>query len=89
MKLFRKKKVIEFEEKKVELYEINVRSLVKLTGDGYKDEIEILIDNSNLTEEDFEEMSIDAFNMLEKEFFELNKEFLEKKEGEKADKKKS
>ena len=89
MNLFRKRKTLEFEEKKVELYEINVRSLAKLAGGEYIDEISIIADNSNLTEEDFEDMSIEAFNLIEKEFFELNKSFIEKKEGEEPDKKKS
>ena len=87
MNLFRRKKVIPFEEREVEIYELNVKSLLKLANGEYKSNEELIADNSNLTLEEFEEMRVEAFYLIEKEFFKLNEEFLE--EGEKTDKKKS
>jgi len=88
MKFYREKKVIEFEEKEVELYEIDVYSLLKLANGEYKNNEEIIVDNSNLNNEDFKNISIEAYNLIEKEFLELNKKHFSDK-GEKTDKKKS
>jgi len=88
MNFYRAKKVIEFEEIEVELYEINIKSLLKIANNEYKNNEEIIIDNSNLTKEDFENVSLKAFNLIEKEFLELNKEHFSG-EGEDTDKKKS
>ena len=89
MKFYREKKVIEFDDKKVEVYGINVKSLLKLTGGEYKTNEDIIVDNSNLTAEDLENMSVEAFRKIEAAFLELNKKHFEKKGGEKIDKKKS
>jgi len=88
MNLFREKKVIEFNEKKVELYELNVKSLLKLANKEYKNNDEIIIDNSNLTKEDFEEMSPEAYNLILVEFFKLNSKHFSDGD-ERLDKKKS
>jgi AAA+ ATPase superfamily predicted ATPase len=88
MKFFREKRVIEFDDKKVELYEINVKSLVKLANEEYKNNYELILDNSNLTDKDFENISIEALKKIEKEFLELNSKHFDSK-GEKTDKKKS
>ena len=88
MKFYRDKKVIKFEEREVELYEIDVKSLFKLANNEYKSNEEIIIDNSNLKKEDFENISAEAYLLIEKEFFELNKKHFSD-EGERIDKKKS
>ena len=88
MKFFREKRVIEFDDKKVEVYEMSVKSLIKLANEEYKNNYELILDNSNLSEEDFEAMSIEALNKIEKEFLELNSKHFNN-EGEKTDKKKS
>ena len=88
MKFFREKRVIEFDDKKEEVYEINVKSLMKLANKEYKNNDELILDNSNLSEEDFENISIDALKKIEEEFLELNSKHFDN-EGEKTDKKKS
>ena len=88
MKFFREKRVIEFDDKKVEVYEMSVKSLIKLANEEYKNNYELILDNSNLSEEDFEAMSIEALNKIEKEFLELNSKHFDNK-GEKTDKKNS
>ena len=88
MKFYREKKVVDFEDKKVELYELTVKSVLKSIDGEYKDFIDLIVDNSNLTREDFEEMSAEAFNIIEKEFLALNDKHFSQK-GEKTDKKKS
>ena len=89
MKLYRKSKKISFDEKEVEIYEIGVKELLKLNSDEYKNE-DILVDCTNLTQEEIDTLNIEAFNLIYNEFFELNKEHFEQKEGsEKLDKKKS
>jgi hypothetical protein len=89
MKFFREKKVVEFDERKVEVYEINVKSLLKLTSGEYKNNEELLLDNSNLNADDLENISIEAFREIEDTFLELNKKHFEKEGEEKIDKKKS
>ena len=88
MKFFREKRAIEFEDKEVELYELNVKSLIKLASNEYKSNYELILDNSNLNEEDFENMSIEALKVIEEEFLKLNSKHFEQK-GERLDKKKS
>ena len=87
MRFFREKRVIEFDDKKVELYEIDIKSLMKLANNEYKNNYELILDNSNLSEEDFEAISIEALKKIEEEFLELNSKHFDNK-GEKTDKKK-
>jgi len=88
MKLFREKKIINFDEKKVEVYELSVKELFKIANGEYKDDSDMLVDCTNLTKDEVESLTIEAFNAIYKEFLELNKEHLESKDGEKLDKKK-
>ena len=88
MKFYRERKLIKFDDKEVELYELNVKSLIKLANNEYKSNYELILDNSNLNEEDFENMSIEALKVIEEEFLKLNSKHFEQK-GERLDKKKS
>ncbi len=88
MKFFREKKVLKFEDKEVELYEINVKSLLKLANGEYKHNYELIADNSNLSFEDLENATIEAAKVIEEAFFELNAKHFDEKGGGKTDKKK-
>ena len=89
MKFFREKKVLEFDDKEVELYEINVKSLLKLANKEYKNNYELIADNSNLTVEELENATIEALKTIEEEFFKLNAKHFDEKGEERTDKKKS
>jgi hypothetical protein len=88
MKFFREKRVIEFDDKKVEVYEMSVKSLVKLQSGEYKHNYELVLDNTNLSDEDIKEMSASVLAKIEEEFLALNSKYFDN-EGEKTDKKKS
>jgi len=88
MKFYREKKVLKFDDKEVELYEINVKSLLKLANGEYKNNYELIADNSNLSFEDLENATIEAAKAIEEAFFELNAKHFDSGE-EKTDKKKS
>ncbi len=89
MKFYREKKVLEFDDKEVELYEINVKSLIKLANKEYKNNYELIADNSNLTIEELENATIEALKAVEEAFFELNAKHFDEKGEDKTDKKKS
>jgi hypothetical protein len=76
MNLFRKSKTITIQNTQITVYEMSVKSLLKLSRNDYNDSAEILKDNTSLSNTEFENLSIEAFNLLLKEFEDLNKEHL-------------
>jgi hypothetical protein len=89
MKLFRKEKELDFDEKKVIVKEITPVTLIKLANKEYTNE-KILLDHTNLTEEEVENLSIEAFNYLFEEFKKLNeKHFSNTDDSEELDEGKS
>jgi len=89
MKFYREKKVLKFDDLEVEIYEINVKSLIKLANKEYKNNYELIADNSNLSFEDLENATIEAAKTIEEAFFELNAKHFDEKGESKTDKKKS
>jgi hypothetical protein len=75
MNLFRKQKELNFDEKKVIVKEITPLTLIKLANNEYTNE-KILLDHTNLTADEIENLSIDAFNYIFNEFKKLNEKHL-------------
>ena len=72
MNLFRKQKELNFDEKKVIVEEITPLTLIKLVNNKYTNE-KILLDHTNLTEDEIKLLSVEAFNLIFDEFKKLNK----------------
>jgi len=81
MNLFRKKEIIKFNEQEVEVYEMSVSTLLKLSRGEYKKDLDILKEHTNI--DDIENISVTAFNELFEVFNNLNKEHLSSESGEK------
>jgi hypothetical protein len=89
MNLFRKQKELNFDEKKVIVKEITPLTLIKLANNEYTNE-KILLDHTNLTEDEIENLSVEAFNFIFTEFQKLNeKHFSNNDESEELDEGKS
>ena len=89
MNLFRKQKELSFDEKKVIVKEITPLTLIKLANNEYTNE-RILLDHTNLTADDIENLSVEAFNFIFDEFKKLNeKHFSNSEESEELDEGKS
>ncbi len=86
MNLFRKSKKIEFSEKEVIIYEMDVKSFIKLQRGEYKDDLELIADNSSLSLEELKNINFLAYQKILEEFYKLND--VKEENGEEVDEKK-
>ena len=88
MRLLSDKKVVEFDERRVTVFEIDVESYLRYVGGEYDGEAAFILDNTDLSQEERQNLSIEAYNAISEAFYEVNRRHFES-DGEKVDKKKS
>lgn len=88
MNLFRKEKTIDFDEKKIKVYEIGFEYLLEAEKGDMSVERQLELCTS-LTADEIKKLSVEAFNKIYNAFIEINQEHFKEAEKNKDSQKKN